>query len=171
MTWLRSAALVAVAAAGALAAGACDEPDATVPSAREVEGYYSIPAEFSVAMNGNVAELEIYQPSDQLRRGGTLWAKVGPYIYLFSAETRDLFADHPGLAGVRVVIRAPGGTEVARALLPRTALNTITWRRALNVSGLARRDGTRRVSLLEDLVRWGEDHTEFRYNPDYVRNR
>lgn len=168
---MREAAVTASLALAVLASGACDEPDLTVPTAPEVEAYYVIPAESSVEMNGNVAELVVYQPSDQLHRGGPLWAKVGPYIYLFSDATRQLFQDYPGLAGVRVVTRAPGGTEVARALLAHDALNGVTWPRALNVAGLARRDGTTHVSRLEDLVHWGEEHTDHEYNPGYTRGR
>jgi hypothetical protein len=119
---------------------------------------------------GNVAEITIAQSPQQLRRGGRIWAQVGPYIYLFSEPTVSLFRDYGGLAGVRVVT-VVGNTEVARALLPRTALNDLTWRRALNVAGRARLEGTERVSLLEDLTRFGEDHTEFEYNPRYTRQR
>jgi hypothetical protein len=72
---------------------------------------------------------------------------------------------------VRVITTAPGGTEVARSLLLRDELNDLTWRRALNIAGVARRDGTEQPSKLEDLARWGEDHTEYEYNPRYVRRR
>jgi hypothetical protein len=57
---------------------------------------------------------------------------------------------------------------VASALLSYDELTDVLWRRSLNISGLARRDGTERVTLLEDLIEWGEDHTEFQYNPRYV---
>ena len=147
----------------------CEEPDLTLPSARVVEGAYVYDGSLQAAMSGNVAEITIVQPEQQLRRGGTLWAKVGPYVLLFSKETESLFLEYSGLAGVRVITTTPGGTEVARALLPRSALNDLTWRRALNVSGLARRDGTRVPTRLEALVRWGEDHTEYEYNPRYSR--
>ena len=120
-------------------------------------------------MRGNVAEVTITQPARDLRRGGTLWAKVGPYVLLFSEETEGLFSVFPGLAGVRVITVSSDGNEVARALLARDSLNGITWRRAIHIAGLARRDGTRRPTLLEELVEWGEDHTEFTYNPRYSR--
>lgn len=159
----RTAAVLLTAVTGAFAGSACDEADLSVPSAEEVESYYSIPVGFSVTVRGNVAELEVEQPSDQLARGGRLWARVGPYVYLFSEATRTLFEEHRGLAAVRVVTRASGGEEVARATLARDALNPLTWRRALNIAGRARRDGTQRPTLLEDLVEWGEDHTTFEY--------
>lgn len=155
----------------ALGGAGCDEPDLRVPSAEEVEAYYSIVAESSITVRGNVAELEVHQAAEQLARGGRLWARVGPYIYLFSEATQTLFEDHPGLAAVRVITRGPEGDEVARAILTRDALNALTWRRALNISGRARRDGTERPTLLEDLVEWGEEHTTYEYSETYAGPR
>lgn len=151
-----------------LSAG-CEARDLTVPTAREVEEAFTYDGSLSVSMSGNVAEVTVSQPSQHLRRGGTLWAKVGPYVVLFSEESENLFLAYPGLAGIRVITTTSGGTEVARALLPRDTLNDLTWRRALNIAGLARRDGTRRPTLLENLVRWGETHTEFSYSPEFSR--
>ncbi|MEJ2539238.1 MAG: hypothetical protein P8188_04605 [Gemmatimonadota bacterium] len=147
---------------------ACREEPLRVPSADEVASYYASTSRLSVEMRGNVAEITVVQDGQQLRRGGSLWARVGPYLYLFSAPTESVFTDFNGLAAVRVITTAPGGTEVARATLLRGPLNDLTWRRALNISGLARRDGTERLTLLEDLIRWGEDHTEYEYNPRYT---
>ncbi len=162
-------ALTSVAGIGAmLLATGCTAPDATVPTAEEVSAAYEYDGVLEAEVNGNVAEVTVYQPTRQLLRGGSLWAKVGPYVFLFSAETRALFDEYGGLAAVRVITRAPGGREVARALLTRDTLNEVTWRRALRVSGLARRDGSSRPGLLEDLVRWGEDHTEYEYSPRYI---
>ena len=159
---------VALLAGAGLLTG-CEAPDLTLPSEEVVQEAYLYEGSLRVGLSGNVVEITIVQPDQQLRRGGTLWAKVGPYVLLFSEETENLFLDYPGLAGVRVITTNSAGTEVARALLPRSGLNDLTWRRALNIAGLARRDGTRRPSLLEDLVRWGEDHTEYEYNPRYSR--
>ena len=147
----------------------CGGSDLSIPSSSDVEKAYTYGGGLSATINGNVAEITIVQADRQLRRGGTLWAKVGPFILLFSKETETLFMDYPGLAGVRAVTVTPDGAEVARALLARDALNGLTWRRALNIAGLARRDGTRRPTLLEDLVEWGEDHTEFDYSPRFSR--
>jgi hypothetical protein len=147
---------------------ACRPVDATLPRPADVEAAYEYEGNLSADLSGNVAEVTIAQSAQQLRRGGSLWAKVGPYILLFSEETESLFRDYPGLAGVRV-ITVSGGNEVARALLPRDTLTDVTWRRSLNIAGLARRDGTRRPSLLEALVRWGEDHTQYQYNPRYTQ--
>lgn len=167
---IRHGTRIAVLATGlVLALGACGDSDLTVPTPDEAESYYVIPAESSVEIRGNVAELTVFQSPEQLRKGGILWAEVGPYVYLFSEATRDLFEDFPGLAAVRVVTRTAGDAEVARALLARDRLNALTWKRALNVAGLARRDGTRTMTRLEDLVRWGEEHTDFQYDPDFTR--
>ena len=148
----------------------CHERDLTIPTATEVQEAFTYEGALSVAMSGNVAEVTVSQPDQHLRRGGSLWAKVGPYVILFSEESEYLFQAYSGLAAIRVVTTTSGGTEVARALLPRDALNELTWRRALNIAGRARRDGTRRPTLLEDLVRWGEDHTEHAYNPRFMNS-
>jgi len=163
-----TAAVLALALVPAIA-GCREEVPQVVPTAEEVEALYSSTSRLSVEMNGNVAEVTVVQDAQQLRRGGSLWARVGPYIYLFSDATQDAFTQFGGLAAVRVITTAPGGSEVARATLLRGTLNELTWRRALNISGLARRDGTEQLTLLEDLIRWGEDHTEFEYNPRYRR--
>lgn len=155
-------------AALALAVAGCEQPNLAVPSAAEVESYYSISAPMSVELSGNVAEIEITQPWQQLERGGELWAKVGPYIYLFSEETQSLFADYGGLAGVRVVTKTPGGSQVAEALLSRDELNDITWKNARAVAARARIEGSRRVRRIEELIQFGEDHTEFTYDPSWV---
>ena len=145
----------------------CEAPDLTIPTADEVEAAYLYSGVLTAEINGNVAVVTIVQPSRHLRRGGRLWAKVGPYVLIFSKETEALFRDFPGLAGVRAITVSSDGPEIARALLARDKLSDVKWRRALNISGLARRDGTRRPTLLEDLVQWGEDHTDFEYSPKY----
>lgn len=165
---IKRAAFLAAAGVTALLGTACEDPDLDVPLPDEVESYYSIGAEHAVTVRGNVAELEVEQQPRQLARGGRLWAKVGPYVFLFSEGTRNLFRDYPGLAAVRVVTRSADGEEIARATLERGALNELTWRRALNIQGLARRDGTKRPTRLEDLVEWGEEHTRFEYSAAFV---
>jgi hypothetical protein len=153
-----------------LAAAACDQaPPLAVPTGDEVASFYTLENEFEGEVSGNVAVLTVYQPSEQLRRGGSLWAKVGPYVFLFSEPTQRLLGDFPGLAAVRVITRDPSDVEVSRATLERQALNALTWRRALNIAGHARRDGGRQLALLEDLIEWGEDHTDFEYSPRFVR--
>ena len=160
-----------VLAAVVLACGGCQEPaDLAVPSASEVTEYYTYDGRLSAEVTGNVATVSVSQDPQLLRRGGSLWAKLGPYVFVFSDETHQLFLDYPGLAGVRVVTTV-GGAQVASALLARGTLSDVLWRRSLNIAGKARRDGTERVTLLQDLVRWGEDRTEYEYNPRYTRGR
>lgn len=150
---------------------ACQEQDLSLPSAEEVTAAYQYSGDLSAEMSGNVAVVTVTQAYGQLRRGGTIWAKVGPYIVLFSDPTLELFQNFGGLAAVRVVTVTGSGQEVARATLLRDGLNELTWRRALNISGRARRDGSERITLLEELIEWGEDHTEFQYDPRYIRRR
>jgi hypothetical protein len=149
-------------------AGCRPGTDLPVPSAAEVQAFYESTPGLEAEVVGNVARLRVAQDPQQLRRGGSLWAKVGPYVYLFSEETRLLFEAYPGLAAVRVSTYV-GGSEVANALLARDELSAVLWRRGLNIAGQARRDGTGRVTLLEDLVDWGEAHTDFEYNSRFIR--
>jgi hypothetical protein len=155
---------------------ACDRilpqrSDLSLPPMDRVEQVYrehGLQAEFRYS--GNVLEMVVQQPADQLRRGGPLWARVGPYIYLFSPGTRQLFADYPGLAGVRTITMA-ADEEVARALLEREALTDYTWRRALTTLSEALEQGTARPSTMDRLVQFGEQHTTYEYNTRYVPER
>ncbi|HSG09056.1 MAG TPA: hypothetical protein VLA36_11910 [Longimicrobiales bacterium] len=152
-----------------LSVAACPEaPDLTLPTATEIASHYHYDGPLEANLSGNVAEVVVTQPAAQLRRGGALWARVGPYIVLFTSDTQKLLEDYPGLAAVRVITRVAGGPEVARALLTRDELTGVLWRRSLNIAGRARLEGTARPALLEDLVRWGEDHTSFEYNARYT---
>jgi hypothetical protein len=167
---------VAGVTACVLMIGGCDQardylagdPEAP-PDAAQVAPYYdTYNGLVDVQMSGNVAEILVRQPQAQLVRGGSLWARVGPYIYLFTPSTRQAFNDFPGLAAVRVVTMLPDGTEVARAMLRRDALGEIRWRRSLNLLGHALRDGQENPRRLEELTEWGETYTEYRYNPRFV---
>lgn len=142
--------------------------DLNMPTAEQVDSAYVVAGDLEAEIIGNVAEVRIGQGADQLRRGGSLWARVGPYIFLFSQETRDLFEAFNGLAAVRVVTTDSRGEEVARAQLLRDELNGITWGHALTASGRARRDGSTRPSRIEALVQFGEEHTEFQYSEAYA---
>ncbi|HSG47272.1 MAG TPA: hypothetical protein VLA43_05565, partial [Longimicrobiales bacterium] len=76
----------------ALAAVAgCRTEELPVPGSEEAAEYYAAVTDLTVEMSGNVAEVTVVQSAAQLRRGGALWARVGPYIYLFSDATRSLF--------------------------------------------------------------------------------
>lgn len=168
---MRGCTLLFLGVLAAVSSG-CETPDLTLPSEAEMATFFTAAAGAEVSLNGNVVEVRVPQSQRDVRRGGALWAKVGPYIYLFTEDTRSLFQNFTGLAGVRVITYTDGGrAELARALLLRDGLTDILWRRSLNISGRARRDGTIRPSLLEGLVIWGEDHTEFKYDPRYVSRR
>lgn len=156
------------AAAATLAACAPSPEDLPLPTAEQVVGYYDYAQDLDAEVVGNVAAITVEQRAHQLRDGGRLWAMVGPYIFLFTEETRQLLEDYPGLAGVRVTTRV-GSAQVATALLARDDMPDILWRRSLNIAGKARRDGTQQMTLLEDLVEWGEAHTDFEYNPRFTR--
>ena len=154
--------MVVAAAAACTPAG-----DGTLPTEEQVLGYYESDRRIEAEIVGNVAVLTVDQDANQLRRGGPLWAKVGPYVFLFSEETRRLLEDFDGLAGVRVTTMV-GRAEVASALLTHSELSDVLWARSLNIAGRARLEGTNRMTLLEDLVDWGEAHTEFTYNEVYT---
>ncbi len=156
-----------VAAMVLLLGAACVEEEIVVPTEEEAAAIFS-EQRVEVELRGNVVVLTAVQSTSQLRRGGELWAKVGPYIYLFTGEVQELLTTYNGVGGVRVTTETPGGTQIASVLLPRDALNDITWKRALNISGLARTEGSTRITRLTDLVDWGEEHTEYEYNSRWV---
>jgi hypothetical protein len=167
----RRSALVALLIAAAALSG-CDrifpQRDLTLPDLETVRRTYAshgLTAEFRYS--GNVLEMVIEQPVDQIRRGGPLWARVGPYIYVFSPGTRELFDEYVGLAGVRAITVAEG-TEVARALLVRDALNEISWPRSRAILAEALDQGTERPSTMDRLAKFGEQYTDYSYNRQYV---
>lgn len=139
------------------------------PTAAQVAKYYDYSGDLSVDMNGNVAEVTVSVDQDEYRMGGRVWAMAAPYIFLFSSATENALRDYGGLGGVRVRIRYSDGAIVSQALLDRNELNEATWPRALHIAGLARTQGTDSPGYMRDLVRWGEDHTDFEYNPDYIK--
>lgn len=145
-----------------------DQPALSPPTASEVAEHFEYAGELTVEMSGNVAQVTVEIDREAYRRGGDLWAMASPYIFLFSSATRDAFMAHTGLGGVRVVVRYPNGTLLAQALLERSELNELTWQRALTVAGRARSEGTERPGYMFDLVSYGEEHTEFEYNPDEI---
>lgn len=162
-----SASLLAVATvllAGCEAASDLPPP----PSATELRSYYEYGGEIRVEMSGNVGQIHVVIDRDEYLAGGEVWAKASPYIFLISPGTRQAFTDFPGLGGVRVIVRYGDGTLLAQALLERGALNPGAWSRALNVAAQARSEGTQRPGFMRDLVRVGEDHTTFEYNPEYI---
>lgn len=165
---LRTLMAAVLAAVVGLAAAGCEEEaeGPELPSPADVEGIYGDRAE--VSLNGNVVDVRARQSARQLERGGSIWARVGPYIYLFSPQTQKIFEQWPGVAAVRVRTVTGGEGWVAEATLRRDALNAITWNDARRRVARAREKGTEKPGYMEDLVDYGEERTDFRYNPGYV---
>jgi len=166
------AAVTVAAAVCVLAAGGCDliqKERPPVPTAAEAAAYYSAHQGFIDAdVVGNVVRVQVRQSQAQLKRGGPLWARSGPYVHLFTPSTQKLFKDYPGVGGVRVITLDASDEQVAQALLPRDTLTETRWKRSLNLLGHALAEGSRQPRRLEELVIWGEDHTQYEYNPKYV---
>lgn len=149
--------------------GACEaEPARELPSEAVLDSVYG--ERVDISLNGNVVELAVTQAGDQLSRGGSVWAKAGPYIYLFTPQTQELLETYGGIGGVRVTTLDANGRLVARALLERGVLNSVTWPRAINVAGRARVEGTRRPQTMVNLAEFGEEHTSYEYSQRYVRS-
>lgn len=156
------AGLLTAGLAVAMLAGGCAERELTLPETAELEGLYGPAAE--VRLQGNVVDIQVEQDPEHLVRGGDLWAKAGPYIFLFSPQTRDIFQRYDGVAAVRVrTIRGPGGVPVAQAMLHRDTMRAVAWSRASQAVARARQEGTERPWLLEDLVRIGEEWAHYEY--------
>lgn len=156
-----------IAALGGI--GACEaEPARELPSEAALDSVYG--ERVDISLNGNVVELTVTQDSDQLSRGGSVWAKAGPYIYLFTPQTQELLQAYGGIGGVRVTTLDANGRLIARALLERGALNSVTWPRAVNVAGRARVEGTQRPQTMVTLADFGEEHTTYEYSQRYVRS-
>lgn len=165
----RFAPLFLVSLGMAVGLAACrGAPDLTLPTPEELEGVYG-PA-VGVELKGNVVDVRVTQPADQLRRGGSVWAKVGPYIYLFTPQTQLLFDSYPGLGGVQVTTLDGRGRLIARAMLERGTLNGVTWKKAIGLAGRARLEGTQRPSYILDLIDYGEDLVEHEYSSRYVKD-
>lgn len=164
-----NAATLALLVAAAATFTACDRPEELrLPTEADLAGLYGDGPK--VSLNGNVVDVEVYQAADQLRRGGATWAKVGPFIYLFSPQTQDIFESWSGVGGVRVTTTDGRGRRVARAMLPRGTLNGVTWPRAINLVGKARLEGTRRPSYMLDLIEYGEETADYEYSTRYVKS-
>jgi hypothetical protein len=168
---LMAALLVALSAAAGCERILPKRADLSLPDSATVATYYERHGfEAAYRYSGNVLEIVVQQPPDQLRRGGALWARVGPYVYLFTPATRDLLEAHHGIAAVRAITMV-GNVEVARALLVRDSLNELSWRRAVALLGTALDQGTQRPATMDALARFGEEHTTYEYNPAYVPRR
>jgi len=138
------------------------------PSASEIAAIYARVGSFDVEMSGNVAQVTTIIDRDDYAMGGELWARASPYIFLFSPATQTALSEYPGLGGVRVIVRYSDGAMVAQARLDRATMTSGRWNQVLGLASRARSEGSARPGLMRDLVRWGEDNTDYQYNPDYI---
>lgn len=136
-----------------------------MPTVAAVDSAYG--ASVSPDVSGNLLRVTVPMP-EGFERGGSLWARSGPYFYLFSTATRDLLFEYPDIAAVEVIAVTEEGEEVARARLLRNTLNEITWDRAIAYAARAQTEGTETPAHVDELVRYAEDITEFEYNPEFV---
>jgi hypothetical protein len=140
-----------------------------LPSAEDLASYYEFAGDLTVAMSGNVPQVTVTVSREEYARGGELWAKAFPYLFLFTPGTRRLFDEHPGVGGVRVITRYDDGSLVAQALLEKEDTDLGDWNRALSAALAARQDGSRFPLLMDDLVKIGEEMTDFEYDLENVR--
>jgi hypothetical protein len=162
--WQRLA--TALSALLVIAAGACasENRDWVLPDPALVSEWYGNGTE--ARMDGNVLEIQGSMDPEYLRRGGRLWARSGPYFYLFNVHVQELLREYPDIAAVRAVTSTPDGQEVARAMLHREQLSSVRWREALARASLAATEGTAHPRHVERLILFGEDHTQFEYTRD-----
>ncbi len=147
-------------------AAACAERELTLPAESELSDLYGPAAE--VRLDGNVVAVRVEQDATHLQRGGAIWARAGPYIFLFSPQTRDIFREYDGVAAVRVrTERGPRGDFIAEATLRRDTMTTVAWGQARQKVTRARQEGTERPWYLEDLIRFGEDWASYEYATPY----
>jgi len=146
-----------------LALTGCPQPERelVLPDADEASAWFGPAAEATIS--GNVLEIRGVVADDFIRRGGRIWERSGPYFYLFNIHVQALLRDYPDLAAVRAITFTSDGEELARATLHRAELSEIQWREALGRASLAQSEGTASPRRIEDLIRYGEDRTEFSY--------
>lgn len=151
-----------------MAAIGCTDRELELPEPAELQDLYGPAAE--VALDGNVVDVRVAQDPTHLQRGGPLWARAGPYIFLFSPQTREIFNEYDGVAAVRVrTFRGSGEELVAQATLLRDTMTTVAWARSREKVTRARQEGTEKPWYLEDLVRFGEDWAQHEYAARYRR--
>lgn len=165
LLWLGAASVVA----GCEAFG---RDELVLPTQEEARmAFASHPSVTDVNLSGNVVEVVVEQPLEHVQRGGSLWARFGPYAHLFSPAARSIFENFSGVAALRVITRLPNGTEIARATLRRDATNLSVWRRGEALLATALQQGTERPGQVERLVHWAEGIADYEYNPQYVTER
>ncbi len=117
----------------------------------------------NVTLSGNVLELRGTIPADFLRRGGSIWAESGPYFYIFNVKVQELLEQYPDIGGVRAIAYSEDGTELARAMLRRDAIAGGQFLRGVRLASRAQTEGTENPRRVEELIRFGEDFTEYSY--------
>lgn len=144
--------------------------DLTLPDTDQVAEIYSqYQGISSIELSGNVVVLRVEQSTSQLQYAGGLWAQLGPYVYLLSPATRNLFITYPGVAAVRVITVTGKEEEVARAMLVRDTMGDYQWQRSVQLLSRALEDGGKSPMRVTDLVRWAEQYADYEYNPAYVK--
>jgi hypothetical protein len=141
----------------------CEEPSEqlVLPDPGAVQSWFGEGTE--AEFEGNVLSITGAIEADYLRRGGRLWARSGPYFYLFNVHVQKLLLDYPDIAAVRATAVTESGEVLSVATLQRTRLNEARWREALARASLAQTEGTENPRLVERLIQFGEDFTDFRY--------
>lgn len=148
-----------------LLSGACSDRGAREPVLPAPDSVVTWFGERTTArLSGNVLEIRGEIDAEFLRRGGRIWERSGPYFYLFNIHIRDILLAYPDLAAVRAITVSPDGRELARAMLHRDELSEIQWKEALARGSLAQTQGTDNPRRIEELIRYGEEHTEFSYS-------
>ncbi|MEX2570158.1 MAG: hypothetical protein WD737_02565 [Gemmatimonadota bacterium] len=158
--WLGLGAAILLIATGGACSGS-DSSDWELPDPEAATEWYG--EDVDARLDGNVLEIRGTMNPYHLARGGRIWARGGPYFYLFNVHVQQLLEDYPDLAAVRAVTVDSRGSEVARATLVRSQLSEVRWNQALARASLAQREGSERPRLIEELIAFGEDHTEYSY--------
>ncbi len=150
-------------AATALVLVACQAPERewVLPDPAQASEWFGESTEAS--LSGNVLEIRGTVSDDFLLRGGRIWERSGPYFYLFNVHVQALLQEYPDIAAVRAITFSSDGEELARATLHRSELSEVQWREALGRASLAQSQGTASPRRIEELIRYGEDRTEFQY--------
>ncbi len=158
--WVARLAFVAVM----LGSIGCDRAarEWVLPDPVEVADWYGEGTE--ARFDGNLLEIRGTIDPEFLRRGGRIWARSGPYFYLFNVHVHRLLIEYPDIAAVRAIAVTEGGDELAVATLARGAMNEPRWQEAMARVAYAQRDGTENPRLVERLIQFGEDYTEYSYH-------
>ena len=90
-----------------------------------------------------------------------------PYSY-DPEKAREMLGEAGYPDGFEVIASTAEGEEVARARLLRSTLNGVTWPHAIAYASQAQAEGTESPRFVERLMRYGEENTEYEYDPEFV---